>query len=91
MRDVWANLGAFHLNLWAHALVQLWAWGRPKERICDRTASPWDDPGRRPSHADRRKALQRCGIEQEISREAHRQPLSQKTQRLFQNLIQMLG
>jgi DDE superfamily endonuclease len=91
VRNVWANLGAFHLSLWAHTLVELWAWGQPKERICDRTGSPWDDPDRRPSHADRRKALQRCCIEQEISREAHRKPLSQKTRRLFQNLIQMLG
>jgi DDE superfamily endonuclease len=91
VRNVWANLGAFHLNLWAHTLVELWAWGKPKAALCDRTASPWDDPLRRPSHADRRKALQRCCVQQEITREAHRQPLSPKTRRLLQGLVQLLG
>jgi hypothetical protein len=91
VRNVWANLGAFHLNLWVHTLVELWAWDQPKTTLCDRTASPWDDPERRPSHADRRKALQRCCIHQEITRAAHRQPLSPKTQRLLQSLVQLLG
>ena len=91
VRGVWANLGAFHLSLWAHTLVELWAWDRPKAALCDRSASPWDDPGRRPSHADRRKALQRCCIQQEITREAHQQPLSRKTRRLFQGLVELLG
>jgi hypothetical protein len=59
VRNIWANVGAFHLNQWAHALVELWAWHQPKAVLCDRTTSPWDDADRRPSHADRRKALQR--------------------------------
>lgn len=91
VRNVWANLGVFHVNLWAHTLVELWAWDKPKAALGDRTASPWDDPARRPSHADRRKALQRCCIQQAITREAHRQPLSPKTQRLLQGLVQLLG
>src|SRR5262249_10220081 len=57
LRDVWANVGAFHVNAWLHVLVELWAWGRPKEAICDRSDAPWDRGERRPSHADRRKAL----------------------------------
>ena len=91
VRNVWANLGAFHLNLWAHALVELWAWHQPREALCDRAASPWDDPERRPSHADRRKALQRRCIEEAISRAAHRQPLTPKTRRLLQSLVQLLS
>ena len=59
LRYLWANFGAYHLNLWMHTLVELWAWNKSKTTICDRRDSPWDDPGRRPSHADRRKALQR--------------------------------
>jgi len=91
VRGLWANLGAFHVNLWVHTLVELWAWDKPKAALCDRTASPWDDAGRRPSHADRRKALQRHCIQDEITRAAHRRPLSRKTQRLFQSLVQLLG
>lgn len=59
LRHVWANIGALHLNLWMHTLVELWAWRKTKRQSCDRSASPWDDPERRPSHADRRKALRR--------------------------------
>ena len=91
VRNVWASLGAFHVNLWVHTLVELWAWDKPQQTLCDRTASPWDDAERRPSHADRRKALQRHCIQSEIAQEAHRQPLSRKTRRLFQSLVQLLG
>jgi hypothetical protein len=90
LRDVWANVGAFHLNLWAHALVELWAWGQSQAQLCDRRASPWDDPQRRPSHADRRKALQRRCIRQEFSRGGHRRPLSRKIRRLVRSLVQLV-
>jgi hypothetical protein len=66
VRNVWANLGVYHLNLWMHTLVELWAWDRPKSRLTDRRASPWDDPSRRPSHADRRKALHQAFLEHEL-------------------------
>jgi len=59
VRNYWANVGAFHLNLWAHTLVELWAWDKPASVICDRSDRPWDDTTRRPSHADRRQALRR--------------------------------
>jgi hypothetical protein len=67
VRHLWANIGAYHLNLWMHTLVELWAWTKSKAKICDRTDSPWDDPTRRPSHADRRKALQRTILQLEYS------------------------
>jgi hypothetical protein len=38
-----------------------------------------------------RKALQRHCIQSEITQEAHRRPLSRKTRRLFQSLVQLLG
>ena len=66
VRNLWANLGVYHLNLWMQTLVELWAWKKPKRQICDRSASPWDNPGRRPSHADRRKALCRNMIEEQL-------------------------
>jgi hypothetical protein len=66
LRDIWANVGAFHVSAWVHTLTELWAWDQPRAVICDRSASPWDDPERRPSHADRRKALQRLCLGQEF-------------------------
>ena len=61
-----ANVGAWHLNLWAYTLVELWAWDRPEDELVDRTASPWDAEWRRPSHADRRKALLRETLRADI-------------------------
>ena len=66
LRNLWANIGAFVLNLWMHTLVETWAWRKPKAKICDRSDSPWDDPERRPSHADRRKALQQTILQLEF-------------------------
>jgi len=59
VRHYWANIAAYHLTLWLHTLVELWSWRQKQASLCDRSASPWDDPNRRPSHADRCKALRR--------------------------------
>jgi hypothetical protein len=67
VRFVGANVGAFHLCLWAATLTEAWAWERPAEELTDhRRASPWDDAGRRPSHADKRKAWRQDLLGQEI-------------------------
>jgi hypothetical protein len=67
VRNIWCNLAVYHLNLWIHTLVELWSWKRPHDNLCDRSLSPWDDADRRPSHADRRKALRRQIIKHELS------------------------
>lgn len=67
VRNVSTNVACYHLNLWMHTLVELWAWHKPAEEIRDRSAAPWDNAARRPSHADRRKALQRCCLENELT------------------------
>ena len=87
LRDIWANVGAFHVSAWVHTLVELWAWGQPHEAICDRSASPWDDPERRPSHADRRKALQRQCLDQEFQQLAEGQDLTEEIQEFVGRVI----
>jgi hypothetical protein len=57
VRNIWNNLAVYNLNLWIHTLVELWAWDKSGQQLVDRSDSPWDDAERRPSHADRRKAL----------------------------------
>jgi hypothetical protein len=54
---LWANVGAFHVCLWTFTMTGAWAWGRPADVLVDRSASPWDTPLRRPSHADKRREL----------------------------------
>lgn len=91
LRNIWANVGAFHLNLWAHTLVELWAWARRKPALCNRQASPWDDAKRRPSHGDRRKALQRQCLAEAFSQTEHGQHLTQKFRRLVRRLIGLVS
>jgi hypothetical protein len=60
VRSVTGNVGAFHLCAWAFTTTEAWAWGRTAEHLVGhRSASPWDDAGRRPSHADKRRAWRR--------------------------------
>ena len=67
VRFVWANVGAFHLCLWAFTMTEAWAWCRGEmELVGHRSASPWDDEPRRPSHADKRRAWRRELLGEEI-------------------------
>jgi hypothetical protein len=59
VRNLEANKGCFELNGWMYSQVEAWAWDKEEEELVDRSASPWDGRPRRPSHADKRKALQR--------------------------------
>ncbi|MCA1836780.1 MAG: transposase [Actinobacteria bacterium] len=68
VRFVWASVGSFHLCLWSFTLSELWAWHRPASAlVAHRSASPWDDDDRRPSHADKRRAWRRELLENEIT------------------------
>jgi len=66
VRFVWANIGAFHICLWTFTMTEAWAWNREEDELVDRKASPWDDPNRRPSHADKRRAWRRELLAEEI-------------------------
>ena len=91
VRRVWSNVGALNLSLWVHTLIELWGWGRPVEELSDRSDSPWDDAERRPSHADRRKALQREMLEEEFQRSWGRRPLPQKIRRLLDQVVKLVA
>jgi hypothetical protein len=66
VRFVWANVGAFHVCLWTFTMTEAWAWGREAGTLVNRSDSPWDDPGRRPSHADKRRAWRQALLREEI-------------------------
>jgi hypothetical protein len=78
LRNLWANIGAYHLNLWIHSLVELWAWRRTKAVLRNRRACPWDDRKRRPSHADRRKALRRTFFDAQLLAAIDVRPIPRK-------------
>jgi hypothetical protein len=58
VRNVYASIGAFVVNLLSYSVVEAWAWARAEEELVDRRRSPWDTEERRPSHAEKRRALQ---------------------------------
>ena len=66
VRFIWANIGCFHVCMWTYTMTEAWAWSRPSEELVDRSASPWDTPLRRPSHADKRRAWRREFLGEEI-------------------------
>jgi len=59
--------GGIQPEFWMHTLVELWAWHKTQAELCDRSDFPWDDFERRPSHANRRKALRRFIMRHELS------------------------
>ena len=89
VRNIWTNLAVYHLNLWIHTLVELWSWNRTHDTLCDRSLSPWDDAERRPSHADRRKALRRHIMQTELSTIMKSWLLPTKILRLAQYLMML--
>ena len=67
VRFVRASVGAFHIGLWTFTLTEAWAWKRDEQELAGhRSASPWDDVARRPSHADKRRAWRRELLGNEI-------------------------
>jgi len=87
VRNIWTNLAVYNLNLWIHTLVELWAWGRNGGQLIRRGDSPWDDPERRPSHANRRKALRAQIMRGELSTITTEWSLPRKIIRLATNLM----
>ena len=87
VRNLHANLGAWHLNLWAYTMTELWAWDKPEEQLVDRSASPWDKEPRRPSHADRRKALRRECLREEYQAALQGPRQEEKLQQLCLRLM----
>ena len=89
VRNIWTNIAAFNLNLWVRTLVECWAWKKPVESIRDRHDSPWDDAERRPSHADRRKALRRETLQNEYSMLSASHRRSSRIRALYKRLLQL--
>jgi hypothetical protein len=66
VRNAYASIGAFAVTLVLYGVVEAWAWTQAEEALVDRSRSPWDTEARRPSHAEKRKALQREILRAEI-------------------------
>src|SRR5271170_3274007 len=90
-RNYWSHVAVYHLNLWWHTLIELWAWHRPAAELIDRSASPWDDADRRPSHADKRNAVRRQCLDAEFQAGAAMATLPRKIQRLWSRVVKLVA
>jgi DDE superfamily endonuclease len=89
VRDREANKGCFNLDGWMYSQTEVWAWDEPDEELVDRSASPWDGRPRRPSHADKRKALQREALRNKF-RLALAEPLDpERIEEVIESLLDM--
>ena len=89
VRHIYASIACWHMNLWLHTLVELWAWNKPEEELINRSASPWDKTWRRPSHADRKRAWQRQTLAAEFRTLASFSPMMEKIQHWLHRLTQI--
>lgn len=89
VRNLWSNIGVWQLNLVMHTLTELWAWRLPEQQLTRRADSPWDDSSRRPSHADRRKALQTQCVLGQCSSPAVARTLPKKIRQLTKCLLRL--
>jgi Transposase DDE domain len=87
VRNVWSNIGCWHLNGWLCTLVELCCWDMPKSELTDRRARPWDNPDRRPSHADRRRSISREMLQKQFLAALLPTPDNHKFRKLFEDLI----
>jgi hypothetical protein len=91
VRNYWANIAAYHVTMWWHTLIELWAWHQPQKQLSDRSASPWDDATRRPSHADRRNAMRRHCLEHDFQREGVVSSIPRKFRCLWKRLMKLVA
>jgi hypothetical protein len=87
VRNVWSNVGCWHLNQWLYTLVELCCWDVPKSELTDRRARRWDNPDRRPSHADRRRSISREMLQKQFLVALPRTPNNRKFRTLFEALV----
>lgn len=91
VRTLGSNIGTFHLNLWLHSMVELWAWGKSGKVLCDRSDSPWDDAYRRPSHADKCAALRREVLKRTFFVSSYKSHEINKIHKQFYKLLKLVA
>lgn len=89
LRYYWANVAAYHLTMWLHTLLELWAWPKRQKDLVDRSDSPWDDATRRPSHADRRNALRRHCLDSDFQHQAAAAGFTRKLRQLWARVLKL--
>ncbi len=88
VRNVWSNIGCWNLCGWLYALVELECWDQTPEQLVDRSDRPWDNPSRRPSHADRRRRIAKEMMRNEFLNDL---PVSPKKSKIRDRIERLLA
>jgi hypothetical protein len=89
VRNLWSNVACWNLCLWLHTIIELWSWRRSGNTLRSREDRPWDDPSRRPSHADRLKTLRKQVFQETFSALPRRQRAARKIRNLWNALTRL--
>ena len=89
VRNVWSNIGCWNLNQWVFTLVELATWDTERSQLANRTNRPWDNPERRPSHADRRRAIVREMMHGEFFATLPDDPEQSEIRTRFESLVNL--
>lgn len=89
VRNVWSNIGCWHLNQWLYTIVELCCWDVPQGKLADRQERSWDNPDRRPSHADRRRWISRKMLEKQFLAVLPNTPDRRTFHRLIASLVSL--
>lgn len=89
VRNVWSNVACWHLNQWMYTLVELACWDVPQTELIDRGGRPWDNPNRRPSHADKRRSIAKQMLKQRFFACLPKRPEFAKIRRSIADLISL--
>ncbi len=89
VRNLWSTIGCWNLNQWMYTVVELCSWDASQARLSDRSDHPWDNPDRRPSHADRRRAFAWEMLEKHFLSHLPTTPDLWKIRQLIQDIISL--
>lgn len=89
VRNVWSNIACWHLNQWLYTIVELCSWEKPHRSLSNRADRPWDNPSRRPSHADRRGTITKEMLKNQFLNALPATPIPRKIHTLFKQLISL--
>jgi len=89
VRNVWSNIACWHLNQWLYTLVEFCCWDTDKSDLTDRRARSWDNPDRRPSHADRRRTIAREMLRKQFLVALPGTPIHHKFWTLIRTLVDL--
>ncbi len=91
VRNVWSNIACWNVCGWLYTLVELECWDRSADVLVDRSQRPWDNPDRRPSHADRRKWIAGEMLTQRFFVDIPNRSEKRKRKAMFDTIMNLAG